>query len=75
MFKGALLAVSTADLIGTGFIAVSTVTSSPASAQRGFGCQINPSRCDNQLGTPRTFASDRKRNKNQGAGRKKGKKR
>ena len=74
MLKNVLLAASTAALIATCFIGVSVATSGSAEA-RGFGCRLNASRCDNQLNTPRTFASDRKKNKNHGPGRKKGKKR
>ncbi len=75
MLKGLILAASTTALIATSYIGVSVVTSSSATAQRGFGCQINASRCDNQLNTPRTFASDRKKSPPKASARKKGKRR
>lgn len=74
MLKGVILAVSTTVLVATSFIGVSTVTSSTASAQRGFGCQINASRCQNQLNTPKTFAEDRKKGGGKASARKRGKK-
>jgi hypothetical protein len=57
--------------ISTGFIGVSVVSSSSAAAQRGFGCQLNPARCHNQLNTPKTFSSDRRKGNAKGKGRKK----
>ena len=70
MLKGILLAASTAVLIATSFIGASVVTSTTAEAKRGFGCQINPSKCQNQLSTPNTFGN--RGNRKSGA-KKKGK--
>ncbi len=74
MLKSKFWAASSAAIMTIGFVGSTMVTSTPAAAQRGFGCQINPSRCDNQLRTPRTFASDRKKGNQAGPGRKKNKK-
>ena len=74
MLKRLLLAASTTALIAIGAIAATAVTSSSATAQRGFGCQTDPSRCTNQLRTPRTFARNQNRGGRKGL-RKRGNKR
>lgn len=73
MLKATFIAVTTSVLITTGVIGLSAATSSSASAQRGFGCITNASRCNNQLRTPRTFAGDRNRGGKNRSMRKKGK--
>jgi hypothetical protein len=74
MIKRILLAASTVALIAVAATSVATVTSSTASAQRGFGCATNPARCTNQLRTPDTFG-DQRRARQQAKARKKAKKR